>query len=249
MLHHVEPLPLEPPARHPDSYLSPAEFAGYLDRLVARGYRGVSLAEALARCGEDRRRTVVLTFDDGCRCFADHAAPALAARGFSATLFAVSGALGGTNQWDRAAGERREDLLDAAALRGLAEAGFEIGCHGRDHRDLTTLDAAALDAETAGAKADLEKALDRPVTTFCYPYGHSDEASRRAVRESGFAAAVGIVDHGIAARGDLWALPRWPLGPGESPFELGLKVSGRYRWWRRLPRLGVLSSLRRGADR
>lgn len=250
MFHHVEPKPLEPPARHPASYLSPEQFARVLDQLVERGYRGLSLAQALEL--QQRRllpaRAVILTFDDGCRCFADFAAPALAARGFSATLYVVSGALGATNHWDRQDGERREDLLDATALRRLAEAGFEIGCHGRNHRDLTALDAAGvtvLGAETAGAKAELELALGRPVSTFCYPYGCCDGAARQAVASAGFAAAVGIVDHGVAARGDLWALPRWPLGPAESHFEVGLKVTGWYRLWRRLPRLGLLSLLRR----
>lgn len=248
MFHHVEPGPLVPPAQHPNSYLTSEQFAAVLDLLVSRGFVGLSLAGALELATRRAlpRRSVVLTFDDGCRCFADHAAPALAARGFSATLYAVTGALGGSNEWDRAAGERTESLLAAAELRDLAARGFEIGCHGRDHRDLTALDDGQLEAETAGAKADLEAVLERPVTTFCYPYGRCDARARRAVRQAGFAAAVGIADHGVAAHGQRWALSRWSVGPGESAFELGLKITGRYRWWRRLPRLGLLARLRRG---
>src|SRR6185295_10224929 len=134
MLHHVEPEPLDPPPLHSNSYLSRREFGAFLDQLRAAGYQTATLAEACLR--KLARRTVVLTFDDGCRCFAEHAWPELAARGMTATLFPVSGELGGTNRWDRADGEREERLLDGPGLAALARDGVEIGCHGRFHRDL-----------------------------------------------------------------------------------------------------------------
>jgi peptidoglycan/xylan/chitin deacetylase (PgdA/CDA1 family) len=118
MFHHVEPEPAEALAPVPiyrDSYLSRRQFADLLDMLAGRGCSTLTFAEAMTRRRDGRplpRRAVVLTFDDGCRCFRDHAAPELAARGMTATLFAVSGELGGTNSWDRVAGrplERREE--------------------------------------------------------------------------------------------------------------------------------------------
>src|SRR5258708_1387085 len=107
---------------------------------AARGYRTLTLAEAAARRrGGQRlpRRSVVLTFDDGCRCFRDHAAPELAARGMTATLFAVSGELGGSNRWDRPerAGGAAEPvegngLGPAAAAHGSARAADADGSAG-----------------------------------------------------------------------------------------------------------------------
>lgn len=247
MYHHVEPGPLDPAPLNPESYVTPGEFARQLDRLIALGYRTLSLREAFgnARDEKTRPRSVVLTFDDACGCFARHAAPLLRERDMTATVFAVSDLIGRDNAWDRAAGERAEALLDAEQLQELADCGFEIGCHSASHADLTTLDDDRLLAETVGAKNTLEAAIDREVTTFCYPYGHCDERSMTAVRSAGFRAAVGIVDHGITARDHRWALPREAIRPGESPFELRLKAGGAYRWWRRLPRLGLLSALRR----
>lgn len=252
MLHHVEPLPLDPPALHPNSYLDRGDFAALLDDLAARRWRTVTLAEA-AR-GRLPRKTVVLTFDDGCRCFRDHALPELAARGMTATLFAVSGELGGTNRWDHnrrdpTSGERREDLLDAAALRELAASGIEIGSHGRHHRDLSVCGDAELDEEIAGSKADLEAALGAPVRTFCYPYGRLDARAAAAARAAGYLAAVSIHRHPGARPGDLWALPRMIVNPGESRFERRLKTGGLYPLWSRLPRLGLLGALRRGEKR
>jgi peptidoglycan/xylan/chitin deacetylase (PgdA/CDA1 family) len=104
MFHHVEPVPaaeLAPPPLHPDSYLARGELARVLDTLAYHGHRTMTLADAAERCRTGRRlprRTVVLTFDDGCRCFRDHALPELTARGMTATLFAVTGELGGSNR-------------------------------------------------------------------------------------------------------------------------------------------------------
>ncbi len=250
MLHHVEPPPLDPPPLHRDSYLDRAELAALLDLLAGRGYRTLTLADAAARhlAGATPRRAVVLTFDDGCRCFRDHAWPELAARGMTATLFAVAGELGGTNRWDAAAGERREALLGAADLARLADAGAEIGAHGFSHLELAALPAADLRRETAAAREALAAALGRPVLTFCYPYGRFDPSAREAVRAAGYLAAAGIHGHPGARSGDLHALPRMIVNPGESRFELLLKARGLYPLWSRLPRLGLLGALRRGGS-
>ncbi|HEX9669788.1 MAG TPA: polysaccharide deacetylase family protein [Thermoanaerobaculia bacterium] len=249
MLHHVAEAPLDPPPLHPDSYLPRAELARHLDALGGAGYRTLTLAEAARAGGEPAGRSVVLTFDDGCRCFAEHALPELAARGMTATVFAVSDEVGGENRWDRGAGERRERLMSAAELRQIAGQGIEVGSHGRTHLDLTTCSPEELEAETAGSRRDLAAALGAPILTFSYPYGRWNERARAAVRTAGYEAAVSIEGHGPAGvREDELSWPRSFLTPGESRFELLLKASGRYRLWKRLPRLGVLAALRRAAS-
>lgn len=242
MLHHVEPGPLDPPPLHRNSYLSREDFAGFLDGLGAHGYRTLSLAAAMQ--GKPARRSVVLTFDDGCRCFRDHALPELQARGMTATLFVVSRELGGTNRWDRAAGERTEELLGAGDLRRLVTAGIEIGSHGRHHRDLTLCSGEELREELQGSRTDLEALLDAPVRTFCHPFGHVDDRVRAAAQAAGYLAAVSIHGQPGARPDDAWALPRMIINPGESRFERRLKASGLYPLWSRLPRFGLLSALR-----
>ncbi|HVT59866.1 MAG TPA: polysaccharide deacetylase family protein [Thermoanaerobaculia bacterium] len=264
MFHHVEPEParLEPPPLHPASYLARRELAALLDTLAARGYRTWTLAEAAARHTAGRRlprRSLVLTFDDGCRCFRDQVWPELAARQMTATLFAVSGELGGSNRWDRppaadpgsaaAAIERREELLGAAALRALAAAGIEIGAHGRHHRDLTRCDDPTLDDEVAGSRAELAAALGEPVLSFCFPYGRYDQRAIAAARGAGYRTAATIHGQRPAHGSDLYAVPRLAVNPGDSAFELRLKVSGAYPLWSRLPRLGLLRALRRSPPR
>ncbi len=254
MLHHVEPMPLVPPPLHANSYLPRTEFAAFLDQLKGGGFRTITLAEACVRSPLPKK-AVVLTFDDGCTCFAEHAWPELAARGMTATLFALSGALdgastaglAGTNRWDRQdpqSMEREERLLNGPELAALARAGVEIGCHGQLHRDLTACSAEELEEEVAASRSALAAALGAPVTTFCYPYGRLDKRARAAVDRAGYLAAVSIHGAAHAQRADRLALPRMILNPGESPFERRIKASGLYPLWSRLPRVGVLRALR-----
>lgn len=245
MYHHVEPLPLDPPPVYPNSYLERQRFAAQLDLLRRWRRTPLTLGEAVRRWREGEPlppRPVVLTFDDACRCFLDHAWPELEARGFPATVFAVSGELGGSNRWDHPAGERHEHLMDGEELAQLTRQGVEIGSHGHRHRDLRTCLGAELEEEVEVSRRRLEEITGEPVTSFCYPYGYLDRRCAAAVAAAGYRCAVGI--DADTERSDPFALPRMIVNPGDSDFELRLKVTGAYRWWRRLPRLGLLSALR-----
>jgi peptidoglycan/xylan/chitin deacetylase (PgdA/CDA1 family) len=170
------------------------DFERQLDLLARRGLSGVSLRALLDEPGTGAR--AVLTFDDGYAGVLTRALPLLAARGFSATVFVVSGRLGGTNDWD---GETPGDaLLSADGVRALAASGIEIGSHGATHRALPELSDAELVAEVAGSKAALEAVVGAPVVSFCYPYGAFDDRSVAAVRAAGYRAAT-VIRGGIVA--------------------------------------------------
>ncbi len=167
----------------------PEDFARQLDVLARRGIRGVALRDVLESPVSPQARAV-LTFDDGYAGVLTRALPVLKAHGFGATVFVVSGRLGGVNDWD---GETPGDaLLGADGVRALAAAGVEIGSHGATHRALPGLPDADLVAEVAGSKAALEAALGAPVVSFCYPYGAFDDRSVAAVRAAGYRAATVI---------------------------------------------------------
>lgn len=247
LYHHVAGEPLSPPPRFADNYLPLAELRRQLDDLERRQARTLTLSQAVAAADAGGAAgAVVLTFDDGCECFRRWVAPELERRGMTATVFAVAGLLGDDNRWDADAGERRERLMEAAALRRLAAAGIEIGCHSLSHRDLTRVDAAELEREVAGARDRLADSLGHAPTAFCYPFGRFDPASRAAVAAAGFDSAVSVWGFPGAGRGDRLALPRVEIFPGESAASFRLKSSAAYPWLRRLPRLGLLGALRRG---
>ena len=184
--------------------VAPRDFAGHMRSLARRGFAGISLTDLLDGWEEKAPlppRPVVLTFDDGFANLLPHAAPLLATLGFRATLFAVSGRCGQTNDWPgQAPGIPRLPLLSWAELAQISAAGFEIGAHTVSHRPLTALSDEEARREIRESKAMIENHLGRPVTTFAYPFGRMNTASRECVRET-FRGACGV-ELGLASPRD-----------------------------------------------
>lgn len=211
----------------------PHQFARQLDRLDRSGYHFVTAEEFLrflaGRAGLPRR-PILLTFDD---CYADllgAAAPILEQRHIPAAAFAVSGMLGGTNEWDRAMGAPELRLLDAEGLRALAGKNVEIGAHSRFHRPLTSLTDEALRDEIEGSVQELaERGIPRP-RIFAYPYGDSDARVECAVRSARLEAAFTCRPGVVRARQDPYRLPRIEILRPDAGRRFSFKVRTAGRW-------------------
>jgi peptidoglycan/xylan/chitin deacetylase (PgdA/CDA1 family) len=132
---------------------------------------------------------VAVTFDDGFAEVRRHALPILERFAVPATLFAVSGYVGGLNEWmDRAAFPARR-LLSAADLRDLQAAGMEIGSHTVSHRSMPELSFEEAAREARESKDMLEQIVGRTVRYFAYPYGRFNANTKEAVRAAGYQAA------------------------------------------------------------
>lgn len=118
-------------------------------------------------------KSIALTFDDAFENFATDAWPLLRDAGLPATLFVVTGHVGGDNAW----GGRPHPavptlpLLDWDRLGELAEEGVELGAHSRTHPSLPQVDAARLRDEMEGSRDDLAAKIGQVPTSFAYPYG------------------------------------------------------------------------------
>jgi peptidoglycan/xylan/chitin deacetylase (PgdA/CDA1 family) len=91
-------------------------------------------------------------------------------------------------------------------VRALSRAGMDVESHGRNHRVLQTLDDETLHDELAGARADLEAELNRPVRAIAYPVGRRishDPRIRRALETAGY--RVGLSNASGVNR--LWPAP------------------------------------------
>ncbi len=159
----------------PPLCVSPARFEAQLELLARAGFEALPLARML----DGRRlppRCFALTFDDAYLDFAEAALPVLERRGLPVTLFATA-----SPACERLAGGLDAPLLDLGALGDLAGRGVEIGAHSLGHRDLTSLDDAALEHELGECRRVLERATGRAVEHFAYPYGYFDARVRAAV--------------------------------------------------------------------
>lgn len=178
---------------------TPAEFRTHLDVIARDGWTVVALPDAVAALAANTlpRKALALTFDDGYASVAEVAWPLLRERGWPATLYAVSGYLDGSKRfaWDKP-DDAEARLLDAAALRDVANDGLHIGSHTVSHRWLPHLDAATVTAEVRDSRAALEDLLGAPVRDFAYPMGGWDARVRDAVGAAGYTTAV-TVDRGL----------------------------------------------------
>lgn len=122
---------------------------------------------------------ISFNFDDGYASAYEYALPIFDAAGFPTTEYIIPSRLGELG------------YINEAQVRKMAKNGHEIGAAGETHSRLIGIPANQLQAEVAGAKADLEKTGFTP-TTFAYPYGEMDESVRSAVSDAGYAGARGL---------------------------------------------------------
>ncbi len=216
----------------PKLRVGPERFAAQLDALARRGYRTLTLAQAVAaqKAGDDSP-AVVLTFDDGFLDFYTQAWPLLRERGLVATVFLVTGLIGQENRWDWEKGLPHETLMDAAQIRELAAAGIEFGGHTHSHVDLTRLDDAALAAELAQCQATLRDLLGAPAPSFSYPFGLHDPRVAQAAAAAGFSLACSTRPGHLGPSTNPLAIPRIMIKRSDDPLDFALKLTrARSRW-------------------
>lgn len=101
MYHQIDvPPPSGTPLR--GLVVSPGSFDRQMLLLKLLGYRGLSMRDLEPYLkGEKKGKVVGITFDDGYQNNLHNALPILKKFGFTATCYAVSGMIGGTNSWDQ----------------------------------------------------------------------------------------------------------------------------------------------------
>ena len=199
--------------------VTPSRFAEQMTWLKRRGLQGVGIGTLVDAMRADRSRGMVgITFDDGYVNVLEEALPELQRHGFTATMFIISGRLGGSNDWDDGP---RWPLMSASQTGELAAAGMEIGSHGATHVRLAGISAGQLRAEVGDSKASLRELAGAPVRGFAYPYGSVDAAARLAVRDAGYEYAC-AVQTPVSELGFI-ALPRVYVGQNDDARRMAAK--------------------------
>jgi len=188
-----------------DRYVVPRRtFARQLRLLKLLGYRAVHFDELVGDLRAGRlppRRAVAITIDDGYRDNLEIALPLLRRHGFKATIYLVTGKLGGVNDWSSGDALKERPLLSWEQVAEMEGEVVRFGAHTRTHPALPTLTDERIAAELRGSREDLEARLGHPVPDFAYPYGELDDEVVAATGEAGFAAAC-TVEPRLAAPGE-----------------------------------------------
>jgi peptidoglycan/xylan/chitin deacetylase (PgdA/CDA1 family) len=193
--HELGPAPADAP--YPELYVSRPDFHREMDWLDDRGFQAVTLEtveKAWFDGGTLPAKPVVVSFDDGYRPQFTYALPELRRHGWPGVLNLKA---------------EGSDLY-GSEVRAMIAAGWELAAHSIHHLDLTTLDAAQLEEETAGAREILRREYGVPVKDYCYPAGRYDETVIAAVAAAGFSGATTEV-RGYADREAPYELARFEV--------------------------------------
>jgi peptidoglycan/xylan/chitin deacetylase (PgdA/CDA1 family) len=188
--HKLGPRP--PGARLKGLYVGEQLFRQQLEELREAGFTTPPLSEMFP-VRPQPRKTIALTFDDGFSNVLRYGLQPLAENNFHAIQFVVADRIGKTNEWDRAAGEAQEPLMDLSQVREWLAAGHEIGSHTCTHPSLTRISPSQAREEIFSSKRKLEDLFGRAVEHFCYPYGDWNENIRDLVAEAGYKTAFTTV--------------------------------------------------------
>jgi peptidoglycan/xylan/chitin deacetylase (PgdA/CDA1 family) len=197
MYHRV----LTPPEVHPDldpgMFVTTPAFEAHLAFL--RGAFEVVDLEMLFEWREGRRTfdrpPCAITFDDGWSDNYTNAFPLLQKYALPATIFLVTGQVGGPDRvtWNQ--------------VHEMERTGIRFGSHTATHPVVKGLPPQELVHQLAESKRQLHENTARPSCWFCYPKGRYDEAAR--VEASRHYCAAVTTRGATMQRGDnLWEIPR-----------------------------------------
>lgn len=219
-------------------------FQEQLDLLLDCGFEAVTISELARSTTSKNAKKVAITFDDG---YADNfaAVEELAKRGMTATLFVVTGAIGGPATWQTS--DVARPMLSALQLRHIQTRGFEIGSHTVSHSRLTELNQSDIKCELRGSRQQLEELIEFPVLSFAFPFGAYNDDLVATVREAGYSAACNT-DSGWAMRDDdPFRIRRISVFATDtvSAFSRKLLFADNQVEWTRVPRYLIRASLRK----
>ena len=159
----------------------PTLFHEQLNWLKAEGYETISIAQLESYMfgkGTIPKKPIVITFDDGWRDNLE-AAKYLAKLDMSATFYIVSGFFS------------VPQYINQGDLKELAKnPKFEIGSHSHSHfvkhREMMKVDLCTFAKELSQSKLILERIIEKPVTSFAWPYGYTTKQAVYAAGAIGY---------------------------------------------------------------
>ena len=163
------------------------------------GYETIStdlLVKAINEGAELPPRPIIITFDDGNLNNYTAAFPIMQKYGFTGVLYIVGNYMGA------------DQFMNADQIKQMAAAGWEVGSHGMNHKDLTLLEPQEQRSEIVDSKNYLQNTLGFPINTIAYPYGLYDPSVIDYSYFAGYTAGMSLGASQQQGAGNLYALQR-----------------------------------------
>jgi len=201
------------------------EFEKQIIFLKKRGFETTSFD----KIDKNKKKQIIITFDDGYKDICKHALPILKKYDFKATCFLVSNLIGKKNTWDALKNNFiSKDLMTIEDINEWLDNGMLIGSHSHNHNDLTKLNKSDLENDIDFSKKKLEDKFGIEIENFCYPFGKVNKLVYDVVKNK-FKKAVTI----NRSRYDLdkhnqFLIPRIDMGKNISSLKIYLKLETFY---------------------
>ena len=194
----------------------------YLNRI---GFNTVSFD----KIDENKKKQIIITFDDGYKDVLKFALPILKKYNFTAICFLVSNMIGKQNSWDSLRHDfTPKNLMDTDDINEWINNGMYIGSHSHNHYDLTKLNKSELYNDLDFSKKTLEDKFGKKINNFCYPFGKVNKSVYDAVKKK-FKTAVTINRSRYETnKHNLLLIPRIDMGKNISLFKIFLKMETFY---------------------
>jgi peptidoglycan/xylan/chitin deacetylase (PgdA/CDA1 family) len=187
--------------------VSPQDFQTQMDWLAANGFHPVDFNDVrtyFAGVHSLPSNPVIITLDDGYQDLYTTAFPILAAYGFKAVAYIVSGFVD------------QPRYVSRAQVVEMDRAGIEIASHTVDHADLARSSSASVMFQVVQSKHWLEQLVGHPVVDFAYPSGQFNAQVIAALKLAGYDTAVTEQTSTVHSLADRYAWARVRVGGGES---------------------------------
>jgi peptidoglycan/xylan/chitin deacetylase (PgdA/CDA1 family) len=167
------------------------DFKAQMKYLKTNGYHVITLDQLLGFLDYKEQipeKSVVITFDDGWISVYDIAFPILKEYDFPATIFIYTDFVGGGK------------AMSWKHIKELSEAGFDIQCQTKTHRNLTVLKNKesfreyfdSLEMEISYPKKMIETKLNKECNCLAYPYGKTNNLVIAMLKKHGYRAAFTV---------------------------------------------------------
>lgn len=185
--------------------VTPTNFASQMKWLKENNYVALNLVDladpnkkAISKIIFDKKKPIIITFDDGYEDAYTNAWPILKENNFTGTFFIIRNFVG------------KSEYMNQDQINVLSNAGMEIGSHTLSHPSLEKLSDENQRTQIFDSKTTAK--------TFCYPSGKYNETSISLLKEAGYLAAV-TTQPGIANQdSNLFELPRVRIENGDGEY-------------------------------